>query len=209
MSNGGSNLTHRIHSAAQVAQHAQLMVNLQKSNAFASHLMLRLCRMRLQHHQVKALCEELTCLTRSMTLQMFLCEQIANSGIHKHYDIINVIIGTTCDYCLESGKTRKLQSSEPHSGGLIPSQAWTIQVEGLSALIIPVAHNVSQTSSLPRHTVEQSLRALAGLSKLLSRQRRHLEQISAPQTTKINVIQDRGAVCPDCGRPYTATATDE
>jgi hypothetical protein len=165
--------------------------------------------MRLQDHQFKALCEELESLTRSMTLQIFLCEQIAGSGVHKHYDVINVIIGTTCDYCLESGKTRELQNSESDSDVLIPSQAWAIQVERLSGLIMSVAHNVSQKSFLPRRTVEQSLRSLAGLSKLLSRQRRHLEQISVPQPTKINVIEDRSAVCRDCGRPYTVTAPDE
>ena len=199
----------RVYSAAQVAQHTQLILDLQKSNAMASHLMLRLGRMRLQHHRFKALCEEITSLARSMTLQIFLCEQIASSGGHEHYDVINVILGTTCDYCLESGMTRRLQNNEPHSEVLIPSQAWAIQVERLSGLMISVAHNVSQTFFSPRRTVEQSLRSLAGLSKVLSRQRRHLERISVRQSTEIKVIEDLSAVCPDCGRPYTATAMEE
>ncbi len=165
--------------------------------------------MRLQHHLFKALCEDLTALERSMTLQIFLCEQIAGSGVHKHYDVINVILGTTCDYCLESGKARKPKNNEADSEVLIPSQAWAIQVERLSGLMISVAHSVSQTSFSPRRTVETSLRCLAGLSKVLSRQRRHLEQISVGRPTAIKVIEDRSTVCPDCERPYTATASDE
>ena len=197
----------RIYTSAQVTQHAQLILDLQKSNALASHLVLQLGRMRLQHHRFKALCDQLASLVRSMTLQMFLCEQVAGSGVHEHYDAINLVFGTTCDYCLESGRTGK--NNEPHAEALIPTQAWAIQVERLSELTTSVAHNVSQTSFAPRRTVEQSLRSLAGLSKVLSRQRRHMEHISVPQPTKINVIEDHSTVCPDCGHPYTATATDE
>jgi len=36
-----------------------------------------------------------------------------------------------------------------------------------------------------------------------------MEDIFVPLPTKINIIHDRSAVCPDCGHPYTATATDE
>jgi hypothetical protein len=202
-------LNPRVYISAQVAQHLQLTEDLQKSNARASHLMLRLGRMPLQHHRFKALCEDLTSLERSMTLQIFLCEQLADSRAHKRYDVINVILGTTCDYCLESGKTPKLQNNTPHSEVLTASPAWPIQVERLSGLMISLAHNVSQTSFSPRRTVEQSLRSLARLSTVLSRQRRHMEHISVPQPTKINFIEDHSTVCPDCGHPYTATATDE
>jgi hypothetical protein len=166
-------------------------------------------RRAFSHRQFKALCAELTSLARSMTLQMFFCEQIAGSGIQESYDVINVIFGTTCDYCLESGKTRKLQNNASPSEVLIPSQAWAIQVERLSGLMILVAHNVSQTSFSQRCTVEQSLRSLASLGKALSRQRRHMEQISVRQPTKINVIEDRSDVCPDCGHPYEAAVTGE
>ena len=197
----------RVYTSAQVAQHTQLILDLQQSNARASHLMLRLGRMPLQHHRFKALCEDLTSLERSMTLQIFLCEQIVDSGLHKHYDVINVVFHATCDYCLESGKPRKLQDNNPHLEVLISSPAWAIQVERLYGLMISVAHNVSQTSCPPRR-VEQALRSLSGLSKVLSRQRRHLQQISVRLPTKIKVIHDRSTVCPDCGHPYGAPARD-
>jgi len=190
-------LKRRVYSAAQVAQHTQLILDVQKSNAIASHLLLRIGRVRSQP-QFTALCAELTSLERSMTLQMFLCEQIAGNG-RKHYDIIILTFGTTCDYCLENGETRKLENNEPHSETLIPSRAWAIQLERLFGLMISVAHNVSQSSFSPRRSVEQSLRSLAGLSKVLSRQRLHLEQISVRRPTEIKVIEDRSAVCPDCG----------
>jgi hypothetical protein len=198
-----------MYSAARVAQHTQLAQDLQKSNARASHIILRLGGMRLQHHQFKSLCEEFVSLVRLMTLQIFLCEQVAGSGVREHYDVINVILGTTCDYCLENGKTRKLQNNEPQLKVLRPNQAWAIQVEGLSELMISVARNVSEASFLPKRTVEQSIRSLAVLSKVLSRQRRHLEQFSVRRPTEIRVIGKRSDVCPDCGQPHTAIATDE
>jgi hypothetical protein len=171
--------------------------------------MLRLSRMPLQHHRFKALCQELTSLGRSMTLQLSLCEQIADRGVHKHYAIINVILRTTCDYCLESGNTRKLHNGNSDSEVLISSPAWAFQVEQLSGLMISLAHKVSQTSFSPSRSVEPLLRSLAGLSTALSRQRRHMEHTSVCQRTEMNVIVDNSTVCPDCGHPYTATATDE
>ena len=153
----------RVYSAAQVAQHAQFILDVQKSNAVASHLVLRLGPVR-SHPQFKALCAELSSLARSMTLQMSFCEQIVGSSVHEYYDVINVILGTTCDYCLESGKTRKVQSNKTHSEVLTPSQAWAIQVERLSGLTISVAHNVSQTSFLPE-TDRCSVASLAGRSE--------------------------------------------
>jgi hypothetical protein len=161
--------------------------------------------MRLQDH---VLWEELASVVRSMSSQLFLCEQIAFSGVHKHWDVINLILGTACDYCLESGETRKLQNNQPDAEVLIPSEAWAIQVVQLSGLIISVAHNVSQNSLLSRGAAERSLCSLEAFSKVLSRQRRHLDQISFRQPTKINVIDDRSPVCPDCGRPYTDTAAE-
>jgi hypothetical protein len=196
-----------VYSAAQVAQHAELGSDLQKGNAHAAHILLRLGRMPLQLHRFNALCEELTSLGRSMTLQMFLCEQIADSGRGRHYDVINVIFGTTCDRCLESGKAQ-LRTNRPQAEVLTSSQAWAIQVERLVGLMILVAHKISQTSSSPRRSVEPALRSFAGLSKLLSRQRRHLQHISVQRPTEINVIEDRGAVCPDCQHPYPPCATD-
>ena len=195
----------RVYNVAQVAQHSQLILDLEWSNAIASHLMLRLGRMRLQDH---VLWEELASVVRSMSLQLFLCEQIAFSGVHKHWDVINLILGTTCDYCLESGETRKLQNNQPDAQVLKPSEAWAIQVVQLSGLIISVAHKVSQNSLLSRGAVERSLCSLAGFSKVLSRQRRHLDQISFRHPTKINVIDDRSAVCPDCGHPYADTGAE-
>jgi hypothetical protein len=144
-----------------------------------------------------------------MTLQMFLCEQIADSGAQKHYDVINVIIGTTCDHCLENGKTRNPQNKESQAGLPISSQAWAIQVEQLFGLTLSVAHNVSQSSFSPRRSVELSLRSMAGLSKVLLRQQRHMQQISVRRPTEIKVVYDRSAACPDCGHPYEVTDTDK
>ncbi len=164
--------------------------------------------MCLQHHRFDALSGELTSLARSMTLQIFLCEQIADSGVHKHYGVINVILDTTCDYCLENGKPRNPQNNEPPSGLLIPSPAWAIQVEQLFQLMTSVAHDVSE-SSLPRRSVERSLRSIAGLSKILSRQRRHMQRISVRRPTEMNVIDDCSPACPDCGHRYEVTNTEE
>jgi hypothetical protein len=198
----------RVYSAAQVSQHTQLILDLQKTNARASHLVLRLGRMCSQPHRFTALVDELNSLVRWMTPQIFLCEQVMGSGVHKRYDVINVILGNTCDHCLESGTTRQRQTNEPHLEELSSSQAWRIQVEELSGLTILVAHSVAQISFSPRRTVDQSLRSLAALSKILSRQRRHMEQISVRQPTAIRVIDDRSAACPDCQRPYRAPGTD-
>ena len=170
--------------------------------------MLRLGRMPLQHHRFKPLCEELTSLERSMTLQIFLCEQLADSGVHNHYDVIDLNLGTTCDYCLESGKTPILQNNNPHSEVLTSSPAWPIQVERLAGLMISVAHNVFRHSFSSR-SLEQLLRSLAGLSKVLSRQRRHMEHISVGQPTKININYDLSDVCPDCGHSYEAAPGGE
>jgi hypothetical protein len=202
-------VTIRIYSAAQVAQHTQLTLDLQKSNARASHLILRLGRMRLQAHRFEALCDALISLERAMTLQIFLCEEIVKSGVHERYDRINVIFGTTCDFCLENGITRKVQNNELQSGILLSNQAWAIQVAQLFALMISVAHKAFQTSMSPARSIAKSVRCLVGLSKVLSRQERHLKQLSVRRPTQISVIEAPSAVCPDCARPCAAIAMDE
>lgn len=192
----------RIYTPAQVAQHTQLMLDLQKNNARTSHLLLRLGRVPLQHHRFEALCEEFTSLERSMTLQIFLCEQIVDSGAHQHYDVVNIMFGC-CDDCLK-------KKNDPNAEALIPTETWAIQVEQLSGLMASVAHYVSEASCSQRCSVEQSLSCLAGLSKVLSRQRRHLQQITIQQPTKLRPIHSYGIRCPDCGRPYPKLlATDE
>src|SRR5579864_2917324 len=167
----------------------------------ATHLMLRLGRRPLQPHRLTVLVDELNSLVHSISSQIFLCEQIASRGAHEHYDVIKVNLGTTCDHCLENGKTRNLQDDETEPAVLIPSPAWAIQVEQLSSLTISIAHRVSQTSSSPRCNVKSSLRAFAALTKVLSRQRRHMEQMSVRRPTEIEVAEDLSAVCRDCGRP--------
>jgi hypothetical protein len=179
------------------------------SNARASHVMLRLGRMDLQQHHFRSLFEELISVVNVMTLQIFLCEQVADSGVHKHYDIINAVLGTTCDFCLENG-TSKLQKNDPELNVMRPNHAWAIQVDGLSELMISVARDVSHAFSfLPKRSVEQSIRSLSVLSKALARQRRHLEQFSVRRPTEIIVIVDQSDVCPDCAHPYTEMATEE
>ena len=150
-SHGGSVLKHD-DTSAEIAQRA--LQDLQKNNARASHLILRLLQMPLQHPRFKALCEELTPLERSMMLQTCLCEQIVDSSVQEDY-VIQVIFGTTCDYCLKSGRTRELQDNKPNSEAQMWSPAWAIQIEQLSVLTTSVVHKISQASFLPRRTVEQ------------------------------------------------------
>jgi len=156
-----------------------------------------------------ALCAELTSLACSISLQMFLCEQILDAGARQHYKAIDVNLGTVCDFCFESGKKPKRQNNHAHSKVLTAGPTLAIQVEGLSQLVMSVAHNVAQTSFSPTRTVEQSLRCLAVLSKVLSRQRRYMAQISVPQPTAIRINYDMSDVCRDCGHPYESIATGE
>jgi len=188
----------RIYSADQVAQHGELMRDMQHSNSLASHLVLRLGRKPLQGHVFKSLCKELRSLARSMTLQIFLCEQIADSGLHKHYDRIDVTLGTTCDFCLENGQAQRPQNHDAGSLKLMPNQACALQLHHLSRLITTVAHGVSHASLPMASNAEHLLCSLAALSQALSRQRRHMELISVRQPTEIKIEFDLRDVCPDC-----------
>lgn len=189
----------QVYTSAQIAQHTQLSLDLQKSNAAASHILLQLGRMSLQHNRFKALSDELASLVRSMTLQIYWCEQIAGSWVREHPEAEVTVFGVACDVCFKSGLTRTHQINKPYETALEPNEAWAIQVEGLFGLTISVAHKVSQTSFPSRRKVEQSLCSLAPLSKVLLRQRRHLHQISVPQPPKITVIELPSSVCGVCG----------
>src|SRR5579863_9218174 len=101
--------------------------------------------MRLRHRLVKALCDELASLVGAMTSQLFLCERVMDGG-HDHYDVIEVTFGVACKPCIDSGRTLTSQSTEPDAEVLITTQAWQIQVERLSGLIISVAHNLFRSS---------------------------------------------------------------
>jgi hypothetical protein len=188
--------------AHQIAQHAELGLDLQKANAHASHLLLRFARLSPHQRRFKSLSAELASIAELMTLQISFCEAIADNDLSQRIERIHVVLGTTCHFCEENAA---LSSSEKHDvrlGRLTPSPAWTTQLDSLTRLIMRILHDIFGNSFYAGGDMKKSVRCLDELHTAVQRQRRHLERIAARGVPKITVVHDTSEVCDRCGRRY-------
>jgi hypothetical protein len=194
----------RTYSSAEVEQHTKLSLHLQRTNACASHLLLRLARLRTSNPHFKSLCEELVSVAELLTLDISFCEGIANNHIAQSIQRIIVTLHTTCAFCEENPV---LNSSKKHNktfGPLTTGPTWAVQLNSLTWLMTRIRQDIFGNSPSPPRETKQLIRCLNELYTAIQRQRRHLERIGTQERPDIAVRFDSSEVCRRCGRRYEA-----
>jgi hypothetical protein len=194
--------TTRPYMAHQIAQHAELGLDLQRANAHARHLLLRFARLSPHQRRFMALRAELASVAELMTLQISCCDAIAENKLSQQIEHIRVRLRTTCDFCEENPA---LSSSEKHDarfGRLTPSPAWTTQLDSLTGLTTRIFHDIFGNSFSAGGETKKSVHCFNKLHTAIRRQRRHLKRIAARKEPKITVEHDISDVCDRCGRRY-------
>jgi hypothetical protein len=193
---------------AQVEQHTELSLHLQHTNARATHLVLRLARLRPSHPHFKSLCAELAFLAELITLDISLCEGIANN-VSQPFQRIIVTFQTACDFCEENPDLNSPEKDAEYLGFMTTSSTWGIQLDSLTRLIMRICHDISGNSPYPARETKKFIRCVNVLYTAVQRQSRHLARIGAQNTPGIEVRSDSSEVCPRCGQTYEGEILDD
>lgn len=185
----------------QLQQHKMLEHQLQRAHATAAQALIRLARLHPAHVQYGAACNELVDVVHSISLLIVCCDAIKASGFRPKYEVVNVVFGDVCDYCLANPKSR-----QPDDGNsLEPDPGLGIQVETLLRLTALTAfHNAEQLCPSP-HNLWKCSRYLADLNNTLLREQRYLRSLDRWPVPELRVTRDFSEICQDCGHPFKKT----
>jgi hypothetical protein len=197
------------YTSADVEQHTKLSLHLQRTNARASHLLLRLARLRPSNPQFKSLCTELASVAELLILDISFCEGIANNHIAQSIQRIIVTLHTTCAFCEENPLLNSSKKHDEHFGPLTTSPTWADQLNSLTWLMTRIRQDIVGNSPSPARETKKLIRCLNELYTAIQRQRRHLERIAAHKRPEIEVRFDPCEVCPGCGQKYEPGPLDD
>jgi len=189
---------------AQVEQHTELSLDLQRTNARASHLLLRLARLRPSNPHFKSLCAELASVAELLTLDISFCEGIANNHVSQPFQRIVLTLHTTCVFCEENPVLNSSKKHDDIFGPLTITPTWAVQLTSLTWLMTRIRQDIFGNSPSPPRETKQLIRCLNELYTAIQRQRRHLERIGTQERPDIAVRFDSSEVCRRCGRRYEA-----
>jgi|SRR5579863_9142769 len=188
---------------AQLRQHKQLGDRLQITNVFAAQALLTLRRLRPGGKQCENVYATLVHIVRQMDFLIASCEQLATSGFRPQVSRINVILGTTCGHCEETGRSAKRSSGRENLGSLEADPAWGILVENLLVQATLAIQGTVGSKCFSSSDCEGP-RCLQNLTKTLLRQQRYLARMGGARIPEIAVMYDDAEVCPECGNPYAS-----
>lgn len=194
--------TTRTYTQGQMARHTELGLDLQRANAHAGHLLLRLARLNPDHRRFKSLCAELACVAELMTLQISFCKAIADDGLSQPIERIDVALGTTCDFCEENPGLSSLVKHDKRFPHLTPNPGWTTQLDSLMRLTARIIHDKFGNSFSAGGEMKKSVHCFDELFRGLRRQRRHVKRIASRKMVEILVEHDTSEVCDRCGHRY-------
>ena len=189
---------------AQVEQHTELSLDLQRTNARASHLLLRLARLRPSNPHFKSLCAELASVAELLTLDISFCEGIANNHVSQPFQRIVLTLHTTCVFCEENPVLNYSKKHDDTFGPLTITPTWAVQLTSLTWLMTRIRQDIFGHSPSPPPETKKFVSCLNGLYTAIQRQRRHLERIGTQERPDIAVRFDSSEVCRRCGRRYEA-----
>jgi hypothetical protein len=194
---------------AQLQQHKQWGNQIQRANALAAQALLTLRRFRPGQKRYECVCTDLATAVCRMNFLIGCCEQIALSGFRKQFSRINVILGTTCEHCEETGRSADRNSNQGDIGTLEADPAWGVLVEFLLFEVTLAIHRIvgGECSSLSEF--EEFPVGLHDLTKALLRQRRHLARMGSARAPEIVVTYDDAEVCSECGHPTGGPLGDD
>lgn len=134
---------------AQLQQHKQWGNQMQRANALAAQALLTLRRFRPGQKRYECVCTDLANVVRRMNFLIGGCEQLALSGFRKQFSRINVIFGTTCEHCEETGGSAHRNSNQGDIGTLEADPAWGVLVEFLLFEVTLAMHRMSEFEEFP------------------------------------------------------------
>jgi hypothetical protein len=187
---------------AQVEQHTDVGLHLQRTNARASHLLLRLARLRPSHPRFKSLCAELASVAELLTLDTSFCEGIANNHLSEPFQRIVLTLHTTCVFCEENPVLNSSKKHDDTFGPLTITPTWAVQLTSLTWLMTRIRQDIFGNSPSPPPETEKFIRCLNGLYTAIQRQRRHLARIGTQKRPEMAVRFDSSEVCGRCGQRY-------
>ena len=193
----------------QVEQHSELSLHLQGINARASHLLLRLARLRPSNPEFNSLCTELASVAELLALHISFCEGIASNHISRSYEYIIVTLHTICAFCEEDPVVNSSKKHDKHLGPLRTSSTWAIQLNSLTLLMTRIRQDIFDNSPSPARETKKLIRCLNELYTAVQRQGRHLARIAAHKTPEIMVMFDPSEVCLRCGQRYEPGPLDD
>jgi hypothetical protein len=187
---------------AQLEQHTELSLHLQRTNARASHLLLRLARLRPGNPHFKSLCAELASVAELLTLDTSFCEGIANNHALQPFQRIVLTLHTTCTFCEENPVLNSSKKHDKTFGSLTIAPTWAVQLTSLTWLMTRIRQDIFCNSPSPPPEMKKFIRCLNGLYTAIQRQRRHLARIGTQKRPEMAVRFDDSEVCGRCGRRY-------
>lgn len=185
---------------AQLQQHKQVGIQLQKENATAACALLTLRRFRPGQKRYEQVRHDLPNVVCRMNFLTACCEQISASGF-RHFSVIALILFTTCAFCEEMGTTaNRSRGGQGEIETLDADAAWGVMVQNLLLLATSIIRTT--IGEFTSRGDFEFLRCLQNLIKALLRQHRHLERIGGVRCPKRTVTVDTSTVCATCGTPY-------